>query len=364
VQRNLSRILMTTDTVGGVWNYSIELAAQLQNHHIEIALATMGDPLNDHQKKQVSLLRNVTLFESDFKLEWMEDPWNDLELAREWLVKLQRLWQPQLVHLNQFAFSSLDWQAPAVVVAHSCVLSWWQAIHESSAPESWNAYRDLVQTGLNSASAIVTPSEWMRKEIQRIYGCNGEVNVIRNGRSSKDFRKGPKHPMILSVGRLWDPAKNISLIAEIADSIQWPIYVAGQLNGANTFNKTNMKYFGVVGADLLQELFASASIYCLPARYEPFGLSILEAALSRSALVLGDIPSLRELWNGVALFVQPDNKEELKEAIQLLIKSPLMRDELERTAHKRALEYSAESMSEKYLNLYNSLLYKDQQIAI
>ncbi len=32
----------------------------------------------------------------------------------------------------------------------------------------------------------------------------------------------------------------------------------------------------------------------LPARYEPFGLSVLEAALSGCALVLGDIPSLRE----------------------------------------------------------------------
>jgi glycogen synthase len=364
VQRNLSRILMTTDTVGGVWNYSIELAAQLKNQHVEIALATMGAALNDNQRKQANSLSNVTLFESDFKLEWMDDPWSDLELAKEWLLKLQRLWQPQIVHLNQFAFTSLPWNAPTIVVAHSCVLSWWQAIHNSSAPESWNAYRALVQSGLNSASAIITPSEWMRKEIQRIYGCNGDVNVIHNGRSAKDFRQGPKHPMILSIGRLWDPAKNISLIAEIADSISWPIYVAGQLNEASTFNKTKIKYFGVVGAELLQELFASASIYCLPARYEPFGLSILEAALSRSALVLGDIPSLRELWNGAALFVQPDNKEELKDAIQLLIKSPLLRDELERTAHKRALEYSADSMGDKYFALYNSLIFKDQKIAI
>jgi glycosyltransferase involved in cell wall biosynthesis len=363
VQRNLSRILMTTDTVGGVWNYSIELASQLQNHQIEVALATMGAPPNDHQRKQANRLSNITLFESDFKLEWMEDPWSDLELAKDWLLKLQRLWQPQLVHLNQFAFGSLSWNVPVVVVAHSCVLSWWQAIHDSTAPESWNAYRDLVQSGLNAASAIVTPSEWMRKEVQRIYGCNGDVNVIRNGRSSKDFRKGPKHPMILSVGRLWDPAKNISLIAEIADSISWPIYVAGQSHGSNVFDKTNIKYFGVVGAELLQELFASASIYCLPARYEPFGLSILEAALSRSALVLGDIPSLRELWNGAAMFVQPDNKQELKEAIELLIKSPLVRDELERAAHTRALQYSAESMAEKYLHLYNSLIYENDQIA-
>ena len=49
------------------------------------------------------------------------------------------------------------------------------------------------------------------------------------------------------------------------------------------------------------------SIYALPARYEPFGLSVLEAALSGCALVLGDIPSLREIWDGAALFVDPDD---------------------------------------------------------
>ena len=39
----------------------------------------------------------------------------------------------------------------------------------------------------------------------------------------------------------------------------------------------------------VRNVINTASIYALPARYEPFGLSILEAALSGCALVLGDI---------------------------------------------------------------------------
>ena len=52
-----------------------------------------------------------------------------------------------------------------------------------------------------------------------------------------------------------------------------------------------------------------AAIYALPARYEPFGLSILEAALSGCALVIGDIPSLREIWADAALFVPSDGHD-------------------------------------------------------
>ena len=58
----------------------------------------------------------------------------------------------------------------------------------------------------------------------------------------------------------------------------------------------------------LARKMAEASIYALPARYEPFGLSALEAALSGCALVLGDIPSLREIWGPAAIYVPADDK--------------------------------------------------------
>ena len=57
----------------------------------------------------------------------------------------------------------------------------------------------------------------------------------------------------------------------------------------------------------MADAYAAAAIYALPARYEPFGLSVLEAAQHGCALVLGDIDSLRENWDGAALFVDPDD---------------------------------------------------------
>ncbi len=61
-----------------------------------------------------------------------------------------------------------------------------------------------------------------------------------------------------------------------------------------------------------------AAIFAHPARYEPFGLAVLEAAMAGCALVLGDIPTLRELWDGAAVFVAPGRPDRLGEALAAL----------------------------------------------
>jgi glycosyltransferase involved in cell wall biosynthesis len=68
-------------------------------------------------------------------------------------------------------------------------------------------------------------------------------------------------------------------------------------------------------------LLARASIYVHPARYEPFGLAILDAALAGCALVLGDIPSLRELWHDAAIFVPTEDAARLSRELTALIEN-------------------------------------------
>src|SRR5947209_19468184 len=94
------RILMTADTVGGVWTYAMELVRALEHHGIEVALATMGALPNRQQREEVAALGSVELYESSYKLEWMDSPWRDLAAAGEWLVDLQERVQPDVVHLN------------------------------------------------------------------------------------------------------------------------------------------------------------------------------------------------------------------------------------------------------------------------
>jgi glycosyltransferase involved in cell wall biosynthesis len=100
---------------------------------------------------------------------------------------------------------------------------------------------------------------------------------------------------------------------------------------------------------------AEASIYALPARYEPFGLSVLEAALSGCALVLGDIPSLREIWGPAALYVPPDDHAALRTALRRLIDDPAERTGLGAAARSRGLHFSTPRMTEAYLAAYAML---------
>ncbi len=122
------RILMTADAIGGVWTYALELIRALEPHGLEFTLATMGSRLNPAQTREAGTLANLEIRESNFKLEWMQDPWNDVARAGDWLLEVAQECQPDLIHLNGYCHGALPWPAPVLIVAHSCVLCWWQAV--------------------------------------------------------------------------------------------------------------------------------------------------------------------------------------------------------------------------------------------
>jgi len=351
------RVLMTADTIGGVWTYALELARALEPHGVDVALATMGQPLNAQQNRAARAIHNLRIHESNFKLEWMEDPWNDVAAAGEWLLRLRDKLQPDLVHLNNYSHGYLPWELPAVVVGHSCVFSWWKAVHKDVPPAGWDRYRAEVQTGLRSADAVVAPSQWMLDELACFYGPFDKSLVIPNGRSATGFHAGSKWPLILCAGRLWDKAKNVSALADIADQLSWPIYLAGEEQFGPSRHQPNrrVRYLGYLLPDELSHWMAQASIFATAARYEPFGLTVLEAALSGCALVLADIPSLRENWEGAAVFVDPDDGRALQDAINGLIKTPQELHNWAGLAQLRAQRFSAEQMALNYLTVYEAL---------
>ena len=58
------KVLMTADTVGGVWTYCPGVGRALGEHDVEVVLATMGAPLTRAQRKERPRVPNVRLFES------------------------------------------------------------------------------------------------------------------------------------------------------------------------------------------------------------------------------------------------------------------------------------------------------------
>ena len=349
-----TRILMISDTVGGVWTYTLELARALEARGVEVVLATMGGLLSDQQRHELGALSNVELFESDWKLEWMGDPWDDLRRAGEWLLEIEAGIAPDCIHINGYAHAALPWNAPCISVAHSCVLSWWEAVRRQPIPASLDAYREAVARGLHAARVVVAPTQAMLAAVERHYGALPNARVIANGVSAAAFPPGAKLPYLMAAGRLWDEAKNVSALARVAPELEWPIVIAGDscAPDGTQVTYTGVRQLGVVGRSEVGEWLAHASIYALPARYEPFGLSVLEAAVSQCALVLGDTDSLRENWSDAAVFVDPGDDDQLEHMLAYLIASPERRRELASAAAERARAFSTERMADAYLGVY------------
>lgn len=356
------RILMTADTVGGVWCYALELAGALQAFGVEVLLATMGPLPSREQRQQLKRLPNIQLAESSFKLEWMEDPWRDVEAAGEWLLRLAAEFEPDVVHLNGYVHGGLGWKAPVVIVGHSCVLSWWRAVHGGEAPDEWHTYRTRVEEGLMGADLVLAPSRAMAAALEEHYGLPFRTKVIPNGRRLERFSPRAKEQIIFCAGRLWDEAKNVGTVCTVARELPWPVVLAGDCMapGGRKIQLPNVRCLGKVAGDDIPAWFGRAAIYAHPARYEPFGLSVLEAAASGCALVLGDIPSLRENWDEAALFVNPGDCRQIRNAIQRLIEDPGLRGRISEKARMKAQSYSIRTAAELYHEAYSSLLRQHQ----
>jgi glycosyltransferase involved in cell wall biosynthesis len=353
-----AKLLMTADTVGGVWTYALELTHALTQHGTTVHLATMGAPLSEAQWLQVASIPNLTIHESNYKLEWMDNPWDDVAAAGEWLLRLNSELQPDLIHLNSMMHGQLDWGRPTLVVVHSCVLSWWRAVLGEDAPAAWSRYRDEVRRGLQAADVVVAPTAALLHEAAELYGPFRQTAVAYNGRDAQQFRAAEKEPFIFSMGRVWDDAKNISLLAEAAAQLPWPVYIAGNAQHPATGQQLqlpNVHFLGQLSATEAAEWLSRAAVYVMPAKYEPFGLTILEAALSGCALVVGDIATLREVWADAACYVDPRNAAALTTAIQQLIENPTLRQQLATAAATRATRYSTAQMRQTYQLLYQQL---------
>jgi glycogen(starch) synthase len=355
------QVLMTADTLGGVFTYAVELIRALEPHGVQTVLATLGRPLTAAQRRQLSTCNLLGLHESSYALEWMPNPWDDVRASTAWLREIAEQVAPDCIHFNHYAPAAFQWGAPTLVVAHSCVWSWWQAVHGTTPGPEFERYHAVVRDGIHGATRVVTPSGDMLANVIRDYGLPAHATLIPNGIDLTQFKPRPKLPYVLAAGRLYDESKNIGALEQIATRLSWPIYVAGEtlaprgLAADGGTRSTACRPLGSLDRPTLARCLGRAAIYALPARYEPFGLSVLEAAASGCALVLGAIPSLLENWHGAACFVDPNDPEALRTTIERLIADERERSYWGERAQLRATALSAEQMAAHYAQTYAEL---------
>lgn len=348
-----ARVLITADAVGGVWTHALELARGLSGQGVEVLLAVLGPAPDEGRRAEAAAVPGLRLAVTGLPLEWQDRAGPLPRESRRALRALEAGFRPDLVHVNGYREAAAGFEAPVLVGAHSCVRSWWRACRGGDAPPEWDAYARGVREGLAAAGGLVVPTSVFLDDLRAAWGRLPPARVVPNG-LDLTTPVALKRPFVLAAGRLWDEAKGVATLAAAAPRLPWPVLVAGDAAPAGGAGE-GLRHLGRLPPAELHALMAEAAVFAAPARYEPFGLAVLEAAASGCALVLGDIPTLRESWDEAARFVRPGDAEALATTLTDLAENEGERARLGAAAQERAAAYGRERMVDGYLAAYADL---------
>ena len=354
------RIFMTADAVGGIWQYAIDLARGLCAQGAEVTLAVLGPPPTAIQCAETDDIGGLRLLLTGLPLDWTASDAASVRLAAAAIRVLIGRTGAELVHLNHAALAAgPGFGVPCLVACHSCVATWWQAVRGGDLPADLAWRCDLVAAGYAAADQLLAPSAAFAAETEACYGVT--PRVVHNGRA----RTGGGHTLpslpadfAFTAGRLWDEGKSVAVLDRVAEIIKAPFLAAGPLQGPNGANirLAHLRHCGDLDSGGMAAHLAAASVFVSAARYEPFGLAVLEAAQAGCALVLSDIGSLREIWGDAADYVDCDDVAGFAAAVGRLIDQPSLRRGRGAAAADRASRYTAGAMVHGTTALYAELL--------
>ncbi|WP_265516506.1 glycosyltransferase family 4 protein [Nitratireductor luteus] len=349
------RVLMTVDAVGGVWRYAMELARAMKPLGVDTVFAGLGPRPAPAQGAEAEAIGEVAWL--DAPLDWMVADEHELGVVRDCLTRAAETYDVDLLHLNAPSQAcGLEIDIPLLVVSHSCVVTWWEAMRGGALPDEWQWQRERNKAGFQRADVVVSPSRSHADLIERCYGALPNLNVVHNAVEAPPPGKN-KEEFVFAAGRWWDDGKNGRILDLTSRRSVWPIYMAGSVSGPGGQKMAieHARALGQISNETVLSYMQRAGIVASPSLYEPFGLVALEAAHAGCALILSDIPTYRELWSEAALFFDPQNAVSLAEAIDRLACDTALRMEMARCAATRAKLLSPQTQGVLMMTLYGAI---------
>jgi glycogen(starch) synthase len=345
----IRHILMTARIDSTEWIYSMELARALSSHGGRVSLCISGGLLTKEQRREAARVPGLAVFDTGEDLTWSGGFPKDLTKATNILRKLEENLRPDVVHLNGFTYGPVVFNMPVVLAAHSTAETMPGIVDTSDRLR----YRAEMSASLEFADLVVAPTFALLEDLKRSFPFNTPCRVIPYFRQVTESKATAKRRYIYSAGQASENKSLLATVETVAEEMNWPIVSAPDPVFGSIFSTGQTSETKTVPAKPSDQI-SKAAIYFLPAGSEPSDACVLEGALSRCALVIGDVPNLRENWNHCAMFVPPGDTESLKNNLRLLISDQDLREELGVRAYERAKEFSPERCIDAWLDVYQS----------
>ncbi len=353
-----AHVVMTGDAVGGVWTYALDLTEGLGRAGLTTTLILAGPRPSRAQLRSAEGVPGLTLVITDAALDWMAASEGELAESAAVVARIAASHRADIVHLDSPAFAAYaTFDVPVLGVCHSCAATWWRAVKGDPPPADFAWRIRATAAGYAACDTLVAPSQAFAEATAAAYGVPAP-GVIHNGRAPRIQAPRPRERLVLTASRLWDEGKDVRTLDRAAAQIDADVVALGPdaapAGKGVAFDR--LKTPGVVASADVASWMARARVFASAARYEPFGLSVLEAAQAGLPLILSDIPTFRELWQDAATFVPPGDADGFAAAIGRLLDAPDERRSAAAAARRRSERYSVDAMTCGYLGLYDRLL--------
>lgn len=217
-------------------------------------------------------------------------------------------------------------------------------------------HRALIHVLRHRTAAMMTVSNFSRREISHHFGINRHIVVGREGwehakASGDDQATLVKYGLtsgeyVLAVGSM-KPNKNFRLLGQALQrlgSYRWPIAIAGArdtrvFRGARVPSDL-VRLLGFVSDNELGHLYRHAAWLVLPSLYEGFGLPAIEAMGNGCPVLAARAASIPEVCGDAALYFDPLDVDSLVAALRQAASNPHLRDALNERAQARLAMHS------------------------
>ena len=237
-------------------------------------------------------------------------------------------------------------------------------------------YKQLMTpVSIRRADRIIAVSENTKKDIVKLFKIDPDkVTVVYNGVSG-EFKKvedkavldkvrnkyGLPNHYILFVGTI-EPRKNIiNLIKAFKKSAaDHHLVIAGKAGWMSDAlikeikSHDKVQWVENVETKDLPALYSMASLFTYPSMYEGFGLPILEAMACGAPVITSNISSMPEVAGDAAVLIDPNNADELAQAIKDILKNEVLRKSLTSRGYEQAKRFSWDKCAKETIKVYES----------